>query len=93
MNKIIPPYFVFLIDWWPQKWRYILSLILAVISSFIAYYLGLPLPWMLGPLLGCGFFSAIGKPVIIAKKPRPLCRALLGPVSYTHLTLPTIVRV
>jgi membrane AbrB-like protein len=33
---------------------------------------------MLGPLLGCGFFSAIGKPVIIAKKPRPLCRALLG---------------
>ena len=78
MNKIIPSYFVFLIDWWPQKWRYILSLILAVISSFIAYYLGLPLPWMLGPLLGCGFFSAIGKPVIIAKKPRPLCRALLG---------------
>tara|TARA_B100000768_G_scaffold95884_1_gene89472 strand:+ start:106 stop:1176 length:1071 start_codon:yes stop_codon:yes gene_type:complete len=78
MNKIIPSYFVFLIDWWPQKRRYILSLILAVISSFIAYYLGLPLPWMLGPLLGCGFFSAIGKPVIIAKKPRPLCRALLG---------------
>ena len=78
MNKIIPSYFVFLIDWWPQKWRYILSLFLAVISSFIAYYLGLPLPWMLGPLLGCGFFSAIGKPVIIAKKPRPLCRALLG---------------
>mgnify|MGYP005695391741 CR=1 FL=1 len=78
MNKIIPSYFVFLIGWWPQKWRYILSLILAVISSFIAYYLGLPLPWMLGPLLGCGFFSAIGKPVIIAKKPRPLCRALLG---------------
>ena len=78
MNKIIPSYFVFLIDWWPQKWRYILSLFLAVISSFIAYYLGLPLPWMLGPLLGCGFFSAIGKPVIIAKKPRPLWRALLG---------------
>ena len=78
MNKIIPSYFDFLIDLWPQKWRYILSLILAITSSFIAYYLGLPLPWMLGPLLGCGFFSAIGKSVIIGKKPRPLCRALLG---------------
>ena len=24
------------------------------------------------------FFAAIGKPVIIGKKPRPICRALLG---------------
>ena len=78
MIKTNLSYFDFLFDWWPQKWRYISSLILAIMSSFVAYYLGLPLPWMLGPLLGCGFFSAIGKPVTIAKKPRPFCRALLG---------------
>jgi membrane AbrB-like protein len=67
-----------LLDWWPQKWIYLSSLLLAVVSGFIAYYLSLPLPWMLGPLIGCSFFSAIGKQVIIGKKPRPICRALLG---------------
>ena len=66
------------LDWWPKRWIYISSLFLAIISGFIAYYLNLPLPWMLGPLLGCGFFSVIGKQVIIGKKPRPICRALLG---------------
>jgi len=67
MIKTNLSYFDFLFDWWPQKWRYISSLILAIMSSFVAYYLGLPLPWMLGPLIGCGFFSAIGKPVTIKK--------------------------
>jgi uncharacterized protein len=65
-------------DWWPEKKKYTLSLFLAVLSGFFAYYIGLPLPWMLGPLIGCGFFAAIGKSVIIGKRPRPLCRALLG---------------
>ena len=78
MIKSTNLYFKTFFDWWPQKWRYIFSLLLAVMSSLIAYYLGLPLPWMLGPLMGCGFFAAIGKPVIIGKKPRPICRALLG---------------
>ena len=78
MFKSTNLYFENFFDWWPQKWAYIFSLLLAVISSLIAYYLGLPLPWMLGPLMGCGFFAAIGKPVIIGKKPRPICRALLG---------------
>lgn len=78
MTRITLDYFKTFFDWWPEKWRYFLSLILAISSGFIAYYIGLPLPWMLGPLLGCGFFAAIGKPVIIGKKPRPLCRALLG---------------
>ena len=80
---------------WPERWRYTWSLLLAIASGFLAYYIGLPLPWMLGPLIGCGFFAAIGKGVIIGKKPRPVCRALLGctTVSYTHLTLPTICSV
>ena len=33
---------------------------------------------MLGPLIGCGLLSAFGKKIIIGKKPRPICRALLG---------------
>ena len=68
----------FFFGWWPEKWRYTWSLLLAIASGFIAHYMGLPLPWMLGPLIGCGFFAAIGKGVIIGKKPRPVCRALLG---------------
>ena len=78
MTRTTLNYFKYFFDWWPEKWKYFFSLILAISSGFIAYYIGLPLPWMLGPLLGCGFFAAIGKPVIIGKKPRPLCRALLG---------------
>lgn len=68
----------FFFGWWPERWRYTWSLLLAISSGFLAYYIGLPLPWMLGPLIGCGFFAAIGKGVIIGKKPRPVCRALLG---------------
>jgi hypothetical protein len=52
--------------------------LLAVFSGFVAFYLSLPLPWMLGPLIGCGLLSAFGKKIIIGKKPRPICRALLG---------------
>ena len=78
MIKSLSLYLKTFFDWWPQKWRYIFSLLLAIFSSFVAYYIGLPLPWMLGPLIGCGFFAAIGKPVIIGKRPRPICRALLG---------------
>ena len=67
-SKLVEIFF----GWWPEKWRYTWSLLLAIASGFFAYYIGLPLPWMLGPLIGCGFFAAIGKGVIIA-------------VSYTHL--------
>ena len=56
-------------DWWPEKQKYTLSLFLAILSGFVAYFIGLPLPWMLGPLIGCGFFAAIGKPVIIGIPP------------------------
>ena len=71
-------YFLKYLDWWSQKWIYIFSLLLAVFSGFVAFYLSLPLPWMLGPLIGCGLLSAFGKKIIIGKKPRPICRALLG---------------
>jgi membrane AbrB-like protein len=71
-------YFLKYLDWWSQKWIYIFSLLLAVFSGFAAFYLSLPLPWMLGPLIGCGLLSAFGKKIIIGKKPRPICRALLG---------------
>ena len=71
-------YFLKYLDWWSQKWIYIFSLLFAVFSGFAAFYLSLPLPWMLGPLIGCGLLSAFGKKIIIGKKPRPICRALLG---------------
>ena len=62
-SKLVEIFF----GWWPEKWRYTWSLLLAIASGFFAYYIGLPLPWMLGPLIGCGFFSAIGKGVIMGK--------------------------
>ena len=65
-------YFLKYLDWWSQKWIYIFSLLFAVFSGFVAFYLSLPLPWMLGPLIGCGLLSAFGKKIIIGKKPRPI---------------------
>ncbi len=71
-------FFLKYLDWWSQKWVYIFSFLFAVFAGFVAFYFSLPLPWMLGPLIGCGLLSAFGKKIIIGKKPRPICRALLG---------------
>ena len=55
-----------------------LSIFFAVFGGFIAYNIGIPLPWLLGPLFLIGFFFALKVEIKIPKKPLPFVRALLG---------------
>ena len=55
-----------------------LSIFLAVFGGFLAHNIGIPLPWMLGPLFIIGLFCALKVEIKLPKKPLPLVRALLG---------------
>ena len=66
--------------------KYLFSIFLAVFGGLIAYNIGIPLPWLLGPLFLIGFFCALKVEIKIPKKPLPLVRALLGCVIGTNFT-------
>ena len=66
--------------------KYLLSIFLAVFGGFVAYNIGIPLPWMLGPLFIIGFFCALKVEIKLPKKPLPLVRALLGCVIGSNFT-------
>ena len=66
--------------------KYLFSIFLAVFGGLIAYNIGIPLPWLLGPLILIGFFCALKVEIKIPKKPLPLVRALLGCVIGTNFT-------
>ena len=66
--------------------NYLFSIFLAIIGGFLAYKIGIPLPWMLGPLFFTGFFCALKVEIKIPKKPLPIVRALLGCVIGTNFT-------
>ena len=66
--------------------KYLLSIFLAVSGGFVAYNIGIPLPWMLGPLFIIGFFCALKVEIKLPKKPLPLVRALLGCVIGSNFT-------
>ena len=66
--------------------KYLFSIFLAVFGGFLAYNIGIPLPWMLGPLFLVGFFCALKVEIKLPKKPLPFIRALLGCVIGTNFT-------
>ena len=66
--------------------KYLFSIFLAVFGGFLAYNIGIPLPWMLGPLFLVGFFCALKIEIKLPKKPLPLVRALLGCVIGSNFT-------
>ena len=66
--------------------KYLLSIFLAVSGGFVAYNIGIPLPWMLGPLFIIGFFCALKVEIKLPRKPLPLVRALLGCVIGSNFT-------
>ena len=63
-----------------------LSIFLAVFGGFVAHNIGIPLPWMLGPLFIIGLFCAVKVEIKLPKKPLPLVRALLGCVIGSNFT-------
>ncbi len=54
------------------------GLVLAFSGGFLAYYINVPLPWMLGPLFIVGIATATKFDIKIPSTPRPICRAILG---------------
>ena len=66
--------------------NYLLSIFLAISGGFVAYNIGIPLPWMLGPLFIIGFFCALKFEIKLPKNPLPLVRALLGCVIGSNFT-------
>ena len=54
------------------------GLCLAFFGGYLAKLIGIPLPWMLGPLFIIGAANAFRFKVNIPETPRPICRALLG---------------
>ncbi len=66
--------------------KYLLSIFLAIFAGFVANNIGIPLPWMLGPLFIIGLFCALKVEIKLPKKPLPLVRALLGCVIGSNFT-------
>ena len=66
--------------------KYFIGISLGILGGFLAYQIGIPLPWMLGPLLFIGLFCALNLEIELPKKPLPSFRALLGCVVGTNFT-------
>jgi membrane AbrB-like protein len=55
-----------------------LALLIGVICGVGSYLLGLPLPWMLGPMIGLTLFSVAGAPVMGPDRLRPIVIPVIG---------------
>ncbi|MBG6080072.1 membrane AbrB-like protein [Rubrivivax gelatinosus] len=66
------------------------TLALAVLAALGAQAVGLPLPWMLGPLLATAAFGVAGRPVAASQRLRNLGLALLGVALGLYFTPPVV---
>ncbi len=57
--------------------KILLGAAIGIFSGFVARWIGMPLPWMLGPMLGCGLAALAGAPV-------------QGPVGLRSVVIPII---
>ncbi len=60
---------------WPKM---LLAALIGVPSALMASWLGMPLPWMLGPMLGCGVAALAGARVSAPGWLRPLVMPIIG---------------
>lgn len=58
--------------------RQAFALIIGALSGWAGQAAGLPLPWMLGPMLGCGLAAGLGAPVTGPVRLRPLVIPVIG---------------
>lgn len=56
----------------------ILALLIGGLFGVIFFFIGLPLPWMLGPMIGLTVFSVGGAPVLGPDKLRPFVIPVIG---------------
>jgi len=66
--------------------KQLLSLIIGVVSGLAAYAAGLPLPWMLGSMIGNMAFSLAGAPIAGPTKLRPYVIPVLGVMLGSAIT-------
>lgn len=71
----------------PQIQGQILALIIGVASGVFCNWLGMPLPWMLGPMFGNTAAALIGLPVIAPNKLRPIVIPILGVMLGSAITV------
>lgn len=55
-----------------------LAMLIGVICGVVFYFIGLPLPWMLGPMIGLTVFSVAGAPVVGPDRLRPFVIPIIG---------------
>ena len=73
---------------WPPELRAQLTALIAGVScGFGAYFLGLPLPWMLGPMLGNTVLAVAGVPVVGPDKWRSFVIPVIGVMLGSAITV------
>ncbi len=60
--------------------------LISLMAGYLAFKIGIPLPWMLGPLLIVGLLCALKFEIKISKKPLPIFRAFLGCIVGTNFS-------
>lgn len=63
-----------------------LALIIGVASGFFCYSIGMPLPWMLGPMFGNTLAALIKWPISAPEKLRPIVIPILGVMLGSAIT-------
>ena len=56
----------------------LLAALIGIGSGLVAARIGMPLPWMLGPMLGCGAAALAGAPVFGPTSLRPVVMPVIG---------------
>ena len=56
----------------------LLAALIGIGSGLVAVRIGMPLPWMLGPMLGCGAAALAGAPVFGPTSLRPVVMPVIG---------------
>ena len=74
----------------PQLTGQVLALIVGVIAGYVAFLVGLPLPWMLGPMIATTVGSVLGIPFVPPLRLRPFVFPVLGVLLGANVT-PDIV--
>ncbi len=69
-----------------QHWRAGLALLLGALSGWAAYTLRVPLPWMLGPMIGLTCAAMMGAPVRGPDRLRPIVIPVIGVLLGSAIT-------
>lgn len=76
--------------WTPRLRAQITALVVGVICGVCGYLAGLPLPWMLGPMIGNTVLAVAGVPVVGPDRLRPFVIPIIGVMLGSALTIEII---